>query len=46
MLRMVEARKLAPGALVHRRIGLEEVGGVLESMDRYGTVGVTMIERY
>src|SRR5262245_62980728 len=46
MLRMVEAGKLAPGRLVQRRIGLAEVGGVLETMDRYGTVGVTVIDRY
>jgi len=46
MLAMVGAGKLAPGRLVHRKIGLEEVSGVLESMDRYGTVGVTVIARY
>jgi D-arabinose 1-dehydrogenase-like Zn-dependent alcohol dehydrogenase len=46
MLRMVETGKLAPGRLVHRTIGLEEVGGVLESMDRFANVGVTVIERY
>ena len=46
MLGMVEAGTLAPGKLVQRRIGLEEASGVLESMDRYGTVGVTVIDRY
>ena len=46
MLRMVEQGKLAPGKLVHRRIALEEVSGVLETMDRYATVGVTVIDRY
>jgi D-arabinose 1-dehydrogenase-like Zn-dependent alcohol dehydrogenase len=46
MLRMVETGQLRPGKLVHRRIGLEEVSGVVESMDRYGTVGVTVIDRY
>jgi D-arabinose 1-dehydrogenase-like Zn-dependent alcohol dehydrogenase len=46
MLGMVETGKLAPGKLVQSRIGLEEAGGVLESMDRYGTVGVTVIDRY
>jgi D-arabinose 1-dehydrogenase-like Zn-dependent alcohol dehydrogenase len=46
MLRMVESGKLAPGKLVQRTIGLAEVGGVLEGMDRYATVGVTVIDRY
>jgi len=46
MLRMVESGRLDPGRLVQRRIGLEDVSGVLESMDRYGTVGVTVIDRY
>jgi len=46
MLGMVEVGTLAPGKLVQSRIGLEEAGGVLESMDRYGTVGVTVIDRY
>src|SRR5262245_15555215 len=46
MLGMVEAGRLAPGKLVQQRIGLDAVSGVLESMDRYGTVGVTVIDRY
>jgi len=46
MLGMVETGKLAPGKLVQQRIKLDEVSGVLESMDRYGTVGVTVIDRY
>jgi D-arabinose 1-dehydrogenase-like Zn-dependent alcohol dehydrogenase len=46
MLRMVEAGKLKPGKLVHRTIPLEEAGGVLASMDKYGTVGVTVINKY
>ena len=46
MLGMVETGKLAPGKLVQQRIRLEEASGVLESMDRYGTVGVTVIDRY
>jgi D-arabinose 1-dehydrogenase-like Zn-dependent alcohol dehydrogenase len=46
MLQMVEAGRLRPGALVHERIGLENAGGVLESMDRFGTLGVTVIDRY
>ena len=46
MLQMVERGKLAPKELVHRTVPLEETGAVLESMDRYGTVGVTVINRY
>ena len=46
MLQMIETGRLAPGKLVHRRIPLEEAGAVLESMDRFGTVGVTVIDRY
>jgi threonine dehydrogenase-like Zn-dependent dehydrogenase len=46
MLRMVETQRLRPGKLVHRRIPLEEAGSVLESMDRFGTVGVTVITSY
>ena len=46
MLRMVESGKLKPGKLVHRTIGLEETSGVVESMDKYGTLGVTVIARY
>lgn len=46
MLQMVETRKLAPGKLVHRTVPLAEVSAVLESMDKYATVGVTVIDRY
>jgi threonine dehydrogenase-like Zn-dependent dehydrogenase len=46
MLNMVEQGKLAPGKLVNKRISLEEVSGVLENMDKYGTVGVVVINRY
>ena len=46
MLHMVETGKLAPGKLVHRKIALEEAGDVLASMDRFATVGVTVIDRY
>ncbi len=46
MLQMVEAGRLNPGKLVHRRIKLEEASGVLEAMDKYGTVGVTVITQY
>jgi D-arabinose 1-dehydrogenase-like Zn-dependent alcohol dehydrogenase len=46
MLQMVESGKLNPGKLVHRKVKLEEASGVLESMDKYGTVGVTVINQY
>ncbi len=46
MLHMVETGKLAPGKLVHRTITLEDAGAVLASMDRFATVGVTVIDRY
>lgn len=46
MLQMVQAGKLAPGRLVSRTVPLEEAGAVLESMDRFATVGVTVIDRY
>jgi threonine dehydrogenase-like Zn-dependent dehydrogenase len=46
MLQMVETGRLNPGALVQRRIGLEDASGVIESMDKYGTVGVTVIDHY
>jgi len=46
MLQMVENGKLNPGKLVHKKIKLEEASGVLESMDKYGTIGVTVINQY
>ena len=46
MLHMVENRRLNPGKLVHRKIKLEEASGVLEAMDKFGTVGVTVINQY
>jgi D-arabinose 1-dehydrogenase-like Zn-dependent alcohol dehydrogenase len=46
MLQMVESGKLAPGKLVQRTIPLEEAGTVLASMDRFATVGVTVIDRF
>jgi D-arabinose 1-dehydrogenase-like Zn-dependent alcohol dehydrogenase len=46
MLQMVESGKLNPGKLVHKKIKLEEASGVLEAMDKYGTVGVTVISQY
>lgn len=46
MLGMVESGKLDPGKLVHRTVKLEEVSGVLESMENFGTLGVVVINQY
>jgi D-arabinose 1-dehydrogenase-like Zn-dependent alcohol dehydrogenase len=46
MLRMVETGRLDPGKLVSKTIGLEDASGVLESMDKYQTLGVTVIDKY
>jgi len=46
MLSMVERGCLAPGKLVGKKIPLEDASGVLESMDRFATTGVVVIDRY
>jgi D-arabinose 1-dehydrogenase-like Zn-dependent alcohol dehydrogenase len=46
MLAMVEARRLDPGKLVARTVGLEDVTSVVESMGSYATTGVTVVARY
>ena len=46
MLAMVETGRLNPGSLVSRRLGLDEVGAVLTSMDGFGTLGIPVIDRY
>jgi D-arabinose 1-dehydrogenase-like Zn-dependent alcohol dehydrogenase len=46
MLAMVEAKKVAPGKLVSRTVGLEDVSSVVASMGSYATTGVTVIDRY
>lgn len=46
MLGMVESGKLEPGKLVQRTVKLEEVSGVLESMENFGTLGVLVINQY
>lgn len=46
MLDMVAAGHLDPGRLVSRTVPLEEAGGVLAAMDRYDTLGFTVIDRY
>jgi D-arabinose 1-dehydrogenase-like Zn-dependent alcohol dehydrogenase len=46
MMQMVETGKLRPGKLVSRTIPVDEAGTVLASMDKFATVGVTVIDRY
>lgn len=46
MLAMVEAKKVDPGKLVSRTVGLEDVTSVVESMGSFATTGVTVIDRY
>lgn len=46
LLGMVAAGKLAPGKLVGRTVPLEEAGAVLQSMEKFETLGVTVIDRY
>jgi D-arabinose 1-dehydrogenase-like Zn-dependent alcohol dehydrogenase len=46
MLAMCEAGNLKPGQLVHQKVGLEGVTGVLEAMGGYGTTGVAVIDRF
>jgi threonine dehydrogenase-like Zn-dependent dehydrogenase len=46
MLAMCEAGLLQPGKIVHRRVSLDGVTGVLEAMGVYGTTGVVVIDRF
>jgi D-arabinose 1-dehydrogenase-like Zn-dependent alcohol dehydrogenase len=46
MLAMCEAGTLKPGLVVHQKVGLEEVTGVLEAMAEYDTTGVVVIDRF
>jgi threonine dehydrogenase-like Zn-dependent dehydrogenase len=46
MLKMFEAGRLNPCSMLQRRIGLEDASSVIESMDKYWTFGVTVIDRY
>jgi D-arabinose 1-dehydrogenase-like Zn-dependent alcohol dehydrogenase len=46
MLAMVESKKVAPGKLVTRTVGLDDVSSVVSSMDSYATAGVTVIGHY
>ena len=46
MLAMCEAGTLRPGRVVHERVALEEVTGVLQRMETYGTTGIVVIDRF
>jgi D-arabinose 1-dehydrogenase-like Zn-dependent alcohol dehydrogenase len=46
MLAMCETGTLKPGELVHQRVGLGEVSGVLEAMGNYDTTGVVVIDQF
>ena len=46
MLRLVAAGRLDPGRLVTRKVALEEAGAVLTGMDRFDTLGFTVIDRF
>lgn len=46
MLAMCEAGTLQPGKVVHQRIGLDGVTGVLQAMGDYDTSGVIVIDRF
>ena len=46
MLAMCEAGLLQPGKIVHQKVSLDGVTGVLEAMGDYGTVGVVVIDRF
>jgi threonine dehydrogenase-like Zn-dependent dehydrogenase len=46
MLAMCEAGILKPGEVVHQRVGLHEITGVLEAMGTYDTTGVVVIDRF
>ncbi len=46
MLAMCEEGRLQPGKLVHQRVDLEGVTGVLTDMGSYDTTGVVVIDRF
>jgi D-arabinose 1-dehydrogenase-like Zn-dependent alcohol dehydrogenase len=46
MLAMCQAGTLKPGQVVHRKVGLEDVTGVLEAMGEYETTGIVVIDRF
>jgi threonine dehydrogenase-like Zn-dependent dehydrogenase len=46
MLAMCAAGTLKPSQVVRQRVGLEEITGVFESMGRYETTGVVVIDKF
>ena len=46
MLRMVEAKKLDPKAMITETVGLDGASRVLEEMTNFQNVGVSIIDRY
>ena len=46
MLEMIEAGRLRPERLVGKRIGLDDAVEALVGMDRFETLGVTVIDRF
>jgi D-arabinose 1-dehydrogenase-like Zn-dependent alcohol dehydrogenase len=46
MLAMCAAGSLKPGRVVHQRVGLDEVTGMLEAMGTYDTTGVVVIDSF
>lgn len=46
MLAMCEAGTLQPGKVVHQRVGLEGVTGILEAMGNYDVTGLVVIDHY
>ncbi|MEQ8356230.1 MAG: zinc-dependent alcohol dehydrogenase family protein [Kiloniellaceae bacterium] len=46
MLRLVAGGSLDPARLVTKTVSLEEAGSVLASMDRFDTLGFTVIDRF
>jgi hypothetical protein len=46
MLAMCEAGTLQPGKVVHQKVALDGVTGVLEAMGSYDTTGVVVIDQF
>jgi D-arabinose 1-dehydrogenase-like Zn-dependent alcohol dehydrogenase len=46
MLAMCEAGTLKPGQVVHQKVGLHEITGVLQSMGSYETTGIVVISDF
>lgn len=46
LLNLIEHGKLNPSQLIHKRVSLEESAHVLEQMTTYGTLGISVIDRF